>query len=193
MLKAISTYVQLREQLRPGILDRMAGGGVAGIEIFAITRAFRLRNAAGSRDRLVVRRARGCLAALDPCADLRLRRVGARQRGSAQHCRTGSQGANRAMDEIKRAIEVAETMPFHFLILHIGVAGERLQRAQIRRRAELDGASARLCQAAQRKAAAGKHSERTHRSGETRGMIHTLHYDDVGVCFDLGHAHLEPG
>ncbi len=24
-------------------------------------------------------------------------------------------------------------------------------------------------------------------------LIHTLHYDDIGVCLDLGHAHLEPG
>ena len=24
-------------------------------------------------------------------------------------------------------------------------------------------------------------------------LIHTLHYDDIGVCLDLGHAHLGPG
>ena len=31
-----------------------------------------------------------------------------------------------AMDEIKRAIAVAEVLPFRFLVLHIGVPGRRL-------------------------------------------------------------------
>ncbi len=31
------------------------------------------------------------------------------------------------MDEIKRAIEVAEVMPFRFLVLHAGVSGEALR------------------------------------------------------------------
>ncbi len=32
-----------------------------------------------------------------------------------------------AMDEIKRAIAVAEVIPFRFLVLHVGVVGEALR------------------------------------------------------------------
>ncbi len=35
MIHAISTFVHVRERLHPGILERMAQGGVTGIEIFA--------------------------------------------------------------------------------------------------------------------------------------------------------------
>ncbi len=44
MLKAISTHIHVRERLRPGILERMAAGGVAGIEIFAMRGHFDYSN-----------------------------------------------------------------------------------------------------------------------------------------------------
>ena len=36
MLKAISTYIHIRERLHPGILDKLASGGAEAIEIFAM-------------------------------------------------------------------------------------------------------------------------------------------------------------
>jgi hypothetical protein len=44
MLKAISTYIHIRERLHPGILERLASGGVAGIEIFAMRGHFDYSN-----------------------------------------------------------------------------------------------------------------------------------------------------
>ena len=38
------------------------------------------------------------------------------------------------VDEIKRALEIAETIPFRYLIQHIGVSGEEYDDAQGRRR-----------------------------------------------------------
>src|SRR5690242_4977543 len=35
------------------------------------------------------------------------------------------------VDEIKRAIEVAETIPFHYLIQHIGVSGEEFDMRKV--------------------------------------------------------------
>ena len=74
MLKAISTYIHVREQLRPGILETMAGGGIAGIEIFATRGHFDYGNAYQVREVASWFSSRdGVVLAVDACADLCLR------------------------------------------------------------------------------------------------------------------------
>ena len=98
-----------------------------------------------------------------------------------------------SMDEIKRAIEVAEVLPFRFLVQHMGTGGESYDP---------------------RKFEAGLSSlEHLHAFAKPLGVqilvenipnemstpekllefIKTLRFDDMGVCFDIGHAHLEEG
>jgi sugar phosphate isomerase/epimerase len=98
-----------------------------------------------------------------------------------------------AMDEIKRAIEVAEVLPFRFLVLHAGVAGEGFDDHQfegaltsvehLRAFAKPLGVRLLLENIPNQLTAPEKLVE----------LIETLRYEDVGVCLDLGHAHLEPG
>jgi hypothetical protein len=194
MLKAISTHVHLRERLHPGILERLATGGVAGIEIFAMHGHFDYTNPQQVREIASWFNSREGVA---------LNSMHAPMFASGEWGRTDTAPLNiagrdrkeriEAMDEIKRAIEVAETIPFRFLVLHVGVSGERFDEHKfegalssvehLRAFARPLGVSLLLENIPNELTAPEKLVE----------LIHTLHYDDIGVCLDLGHAHLEPG
>jgi sugar phosphate isomerase/epimerase len=95
-----------------------------------------------------------------------------------------------AMDEIKRAIEVAEYAPFKFLIQHIGKSDEyddprKFENAlsaieHLRAFARPLGVSLLLENIPNDLATPEKLKE----------IIKLLRYEDLGVCFDVGHAHL---
>jgi hypothetical protein len=194
MLKAISTYVQVRERLHPGILERMAGGGVAGIEIFALRSHFDY----GSTQHI-----REIASWFGSQPDVRLHSMHAPLFASGEWGRNDTQTLNiagrerkeriEAMDEIKRAIEVAEVIPFHFLVLHIGIQDEVFDEHKfegaltsvehLRAFAKPLGVSLLLENIPNELSAPQK----------LVALIQTLHYDDIGVCLDLGHAHLGPG
>jgi sugar phosphate isomerase/epimerase len=95
-----------------------------------------------------------------------------------------------AMDEIKRAIEIAEQIPFRFLVQHIGVSGESFDERKFEAamtsiehlrafakplgvRILLENIPNELCT--------------PERLVE---FIQITHFDDVGICFDFGHAHI---
>jgi sugar phosphate isomerase/epimerase len=95
-----------------------------------------------------------------------------------------------AMDEIKRAIEVAEYTPFRFLIQHIGKSDEyddprKFENAlsaieHLRAFARPLGVSLLLENIPNDLSTPEKLKE----------IIRLLRYEDLGVCFDVGHAHL---
>jgi len=194
MLKAISTHIHLRERLSAGILERLAGGGVAGIEIFAMRGHFDYCNAQqvreigswfGSSDGVALQSMHAPMFASGEWGRIDTPELNIAGRERKQRIE--------AMDEIKRAIEVAEVIPFRFLVVHVGGHHERFDEHK------LEGAMTSI--------------EHLHAFAKPLGvklllenipneltapeklveLIHTLHYDDIGVCFDLGHAHLEPG
>ena len=95
-----------------------------------------------------------------------------------------------AMDEIKRAIEVAEQIPFQFLIQHIGVTGEffddRKCDAAMTAIEHLRAFAKPLGVRILLENIPNEFSE----PEKLVEFIRTAHFDDVGVCFDLGHAHI---
>jgi hypothetical protein len=194
MLKAISTHVHLRERLHPGILERLAGGGAEGIEIFAMRGHFDYGNPQQVREIASWFRSQEGVAFQSMHAPM----FASGEWGRFDVPPLNIAGHDRkerieAMDEIKRAIEVAEVMPFRFLILHVGVAGEQFDEHKF------EGALTSI--------------EHLHAFAKPLGvglllenipneltapeklvqLIQTLHYDDIGVCLDLGHAHLGTG
>ena len=194
MLKAISTYIHVRERLRPGILERMAGGGVAGFEIFAMRGHFDYGNPAqvreiaswfGAQDKIAFRSMHAPIFASGEWGhtDTPALNIAGRERKERIA----------AMDEIKRAAEVAEVIPFSFLVVHIGVSGERFDEHKfegalnsiehLRAFAKPLGVRLLLENIPNELSAPEKLME----------LTRTLHYDDVGVCFDIGHAHLDRG
>jgi hypothetical protein len=64
------------------------------------------------------------------------------------------------VDEIKRALEVAETIPFRYLVQHIGVGGENTTNARWKRRSTALEELSSLRAPARRRDPAREHSQR---------------------------------
>ena len=67
-----------------------------------------------------------------------------------------------AMDEIKRALETAEHIPFRNLVVHLGEQDDAWSPRTIELRAHRAGTSGRFCTPAGRAPAGGESAERTH-------------------------------
>jgi len=95
-----------------------------------------------------------------------------------------------AMDEIKRALEVAESIPFRFLVQHIGLVNEYDDG----RKFEAALSSIEHLRAFARPLGVNLLVENIPNELSTpeklMELIRALHYDDLGVCFDTGHAHI---
>ena len=94
------------------------------------------------------------------------------------------------MDEIKRAIELAEQIPFRFLIQHIGLPNESYNERKI---------EAAMTSVEHLRAFAKPLGVRVLLENIPNDLssperllefIRVTHFDDVGVCFDTGHAHM---
>jgi sugar phosphate isomerase/epimerase len=98
-----------------------------------------------------------------------------------------------AMDEIKRALEVAEQAPFKFLVQHVGVSNE--ETSEHKKEAAL--MSLEHLRAFARPLGVELLVENIPNELSTpEGLLELLHagrFTDIGVCFDVGHAHLAPG
>jgi sugar phosphate isomerase/epimerase len=125
MLKAISTYIYVKERLHPGLLDKLVSGGAQAIEIFGARQHLDYANR-----KQHVRE----IAEWFRTSGVPLHSVHAPLFSDYEWGRAGSPPINiastdraariEAMDEIKRAIELAEQIPFRFLIQHIGLPNE---------------------------------------------------------------------
>ncbi len=98
-----------------------------------------------------------------------------------------------SMDEIKRALEVAERAPFRYLVLHLGLEGEEYA---------LDKFDAAFTSIEHLRIFAKERGVKlllentASELGNPVRLIEFLDYtrlDDVGICFDAGHAHLTGG
>src|SRR5262252_1435878 len=125
MLNAISTHVYLKERLHPGLLDGLVRGGAQSIEIFAARQHLDYAN----RKQHVREIADWFRSSAVP-----LNSVHSPMYPDYEFGRTGAPPVNvastdraariEAMDEIKRCLELAEHIPFRFLVQHLGVGGE---------------------------------------------------------------------
>jgi sugar phosphate isomerase/epimerase len=193
MLKAVSTYVHVNERLHPGLLDGLARGGAQGVEIFATRSHFNYTDGQQIRELASYFRGTPTLefhSLHSPlAADDNWRQHGKPLNISARDRKDRIEAA----DEIKRAIEVAEHAPFRFLIQHIGNPGESFDMhnfegalssiEHLRAFAKPLGVQLLLENIPNDISAPEKLVE----------IIKALHYDDIGMCFDFGHAHLEQG
>ncbi len=194
MLKAISTYVHIKERLHPGILERLAKGGVAGIEIFAMRGHFDYTNSQQ------VREIGSWFGSQEGVAlqSLHAPMYAGGDWGRSDTAPLNIAGRDRkeridAMDEIKRAIEVAEVISFGHLVLHIGVSGETFDEHKFEHAlTSVEHLRAFAKPLGVRVLLENIPNELTVPEKLVR-LIQTLHYDDVGVCLDLGHAHLDAG
>jgi sugar phosphate isomerase/epimerase len=191
MLKAMSTYVHLKERLHPGLLDALVRGGAQAIEIFAARQHLDYANR-----KQHVRE----IADWFRTSGIPLNSVHSPLYADYEWGRTGALPVNvastdraqriEAMDEIKRALEIAEQIPFRFLVQHMGASGESFSDRKFEAamtslehlrafakplgvRILLENIPNELCT-----------------PEKLVDFIHASHFGDIGVCFDFGHAHL---
>src|SRR6202795_1169223 len=113
MQRAVSTYLFVKERLHPGILDGLARSGVQAVEIFAARQHFDYANRK-AHVKEIADRVPGSEVPLHTVhsplfADYEWGRAGAPPINLASADRAGLVDA---MDEVKRALEVAEQIPF---------------------------------------------------------------------------------
>lgn len=193
MIKAMSTYVHIRERLHPGILDGLARGGAQAIEIFGARGHFDYTNRQHVRE----------IGSWFKTSGVEFHSMHSPMFAGADWGRDGDPPLNiaekdrarriQAMDEIKRAIEVAEQVPFRYLIQHVGTGGEMYDEHKF---------DAALTSIEHLRAFAKPLGVRLLVENIPNELstpeklvefIQVSHLEDVGICFDLGHAHLADG
>lgn len=190
MLRAISTHVFLRQYLHPGLLDALVRGGAEGIELFAARQHLDYTNRAQLREigdwfQQNPVRAWSMHAPLFPSEEMGLGGAPGINLVHAEKSRRID-----AMDETKRALESAELVPFHYLVLHLGdhddlwdqytlehaiTAVEHLRAfaAPLGVRLLLENLENDVAQ-----------------PGHLAEVLSAGRFHDVGICLDVGHAHL---
>jgi len=191
MLKAVSTYLYVKERLHPGILDGLVRSGVQALEIFAARQHLDYANRK-AHVKEIAEWFHGSGIPLNSVhaplyADYEWGRAGAPPVNIAS---TDRAGRVEAMDEIKRALEIAEQIPFRFLVQHIGVGNEVFDEKKF----EAAMTSIEHLRAFAKPLGVRILLENIPNELSTPDrlveMIRGAHFDDVGVCFDFGHAHI---
>src|SRR5262245_46443432 len=189
MLRAMSSYVYIKRRLHPGLLDTMVRGGAQAIESFAARGHFNQHEKEPIKE----------LGSWLPSEKVEFHSMHSPVCMSNQ-LHSGDQAVNivdpdkrmriEAMDEIKRAIEVAEYAPFRFLIQHIGKSNE----FDDPRKFENALSGIEHLRAFARPLGVSLLLENTPNDLATperlKEIVRLLRYEDLGFCFDVGHAHL---
>ncbi len=193
MQRVLSTYLFANRKLTAPLLGEIAGAGFASIELFGARNHFdyssqqearelasaltgnnltvhSLHSPAG-RDFLPGRESGVPLSLCDP---ERVRRVD-------------------AVDEIKRAVDIAERVPFRFLVQHLGAPRETLNAHT--RDAAFSSLEHLVIFAKQRGVTIALENT-TNEMGTPstlRAFIEETRLTGLKLCFDIGHANLEEG
>jgi sugar phosphate isomerase/epimerase len=189
MQPGISTHVFLQQRLHPGLLDAMVRGGARSIEIFAARHHF------DYADRSAVREIAQWFRSNEVTATLHQPLY-----ADAQWSRHVAPTLNLidveksrridAMDEVKRALESAEQIPFGAVVLHLGVREDHWSARSL----ENSLTAIEHLKAFARPLGVKCLVENLHNEVATPEHILEVlkvgHFDNVGVCFDTGHAQL---
>ncbi len=191
MRRAMSTLIYARrERLHPGLLDQMVSGGAEAIEIFAARGHFNYA------DRQHVRQ----IANWFRSTGVTFHSMHSPMYSDEEWGRGGAPPVNiasveklqrvAATDEIKRAIEVAEQAPFQFLVQHVGVGHEEADEHKL----DMAISSLEHLHAFAKPLGVQLLVENiTNELSTPEKLLQLLHagrFDDIGVCFDVGHAHI---
>ena len=193
MLPVLSTHLFLKQRLHPGILEMAARSGAQGVEIFAARQHFDYT----SREEISELASWFASSSLQPWSmhaplwpDREMGRGGAPVVNLVH-----SEKSRRieAMDEIKRALEVAEHIPIQKLVVHLGENFDSFSMRLLEYATtalEHLGAFAKplgvrvLVENLTSDAASPEH---------LMTILDMAHLDQIDVCLDLGHAHMAPG
>ena len=193
MLRVLSTHLFLNHRLHPGLLELAERSGVQGVEIFAARQHFDYT----SREHVTELAEWFRSNSLEPFSmhaplypDREMGRAGA---PAVNVLHPDKARRIDAMDEIKRALEAAEHIPLRNLVVHLGERDDEWSPRTIEyalTALEHLGAFARplgvrlLVENLLSEATTPEHLVTILQMG---------HLTNVGVCLDLGHAHITVG
>jgi sugar phosphate isomerase/epimerase len=193
MLKVISSHVFLEHRLHPGLLEVFERAGAQGVELFAARQHFDYTSRAHVRElaEWFQGNSTGAFSMHAPLfSDLEMGRGG---EPAVNVIHPEKSRRIDAMDEVKRALEAAEQIPFRFMILHLGERedtwGPRALEHSITALEHLRAFANPLGVKILIENLQGEVATPAH-------LTHILtagHFHDIGVCFDVGHAHLGDG
>lgn len=193
MRRILSTYRYVNQPLTASLLADISEAGMAGVEIFCAPQHFSYR--APERVRELG----------DALAEYRLElhslhspterdMAPGRESGVAiSICDTERIRRLDAVDEIKRALEVAESIPFKFLVQHLG---HGRQMADPRKTDAAFSSLEHLSVFAKARGVTIALENRQDELGSPSSLQHFItdtHLHDLRLCFDTGHAHVEAG
>ena len=190
MLRAISSYVNIKDRLHPGLLDSYARAGAEAVEIFAARGHFNYTDRSHVHELAAWFKDSGvkCNSLHSPM--FRDEHWNAHMADPINFIDPDKRRRIEALDEIKRALEAAEILPFRFLVQHIGMGneyfdGHKFDHAMtaiehLRAFAKPLGVTVLVENIPNELSTPEKLIE----------LLQTAHFQDVGVCFDLGHAHM---
>jgi sugar phosphate isomerase/epimerase len=193
MQRILSTYRYVSQHLSPPLLTEIARAGFSDVQIFCS--GFHFNYGSPESVRELANSLNECglkLHSLHAPTD----RDSARGPGSGLPVTISEPERIRrqdAVDEVKRALDVAETIPFRYLVQHLGSSR---QAADQRNLDAAFGSLEQLVVFAKHRgvtiALENTPSEIGAPACLTR-FVRETHLSDLRFCFDIGHAHIEGG
>src|SRR3954464_8723384 len=190
MLKAVSSYVNVKDRLHPGLLDGYARAGAEAVELFGAKGHFNYDDRSHVRELAGWFKDSGVKLNSLHSPMFRDEQWNAHMSDPINFIDADKRRRIEALDEIKRALEVAEILPFQFLVQHIGNSNEYFDEHKfdyamtaiehLRAFAKPLGVTVLVENIPNELSTPEKLME----------LLQTAHFQDVGVCFDLGHAHM---
>ena len=193
MRPGLSTHVFLQQRLHPGLLDALRHSGAQTIELFAARHHFDYTDRAAVRDIAAWFRANEVAATLH-------QPIYTSDRSDAQWSRHVAPNLNLidpeksrridAMDEVKRALESAEQLPIQSIVLHLGHKDDSWNvRALENSLTAIEHLKAFAHPLGVRILLENLQNEIT-TPEHLLEIVRVGHFDNVGFCLDIGHAHL---
>jgi sugar phosphate isomerase/epimerase len=193
MQPGLSTHVFFQHRLHPGLLDALKAAGARTIEVFAARHHF------DYTDTLAVRELAAWFRSNDVRAVLH-QPIYITDRADTQWSRHVAANLNliapekshriAAMDEVKRALESAEQVPFAAIVLNLGLKDSPWDELAIEHSlTAIEHLKAFASPLGVRLLLENMENEVT-TPEHLLYILKTGHFDSVGVCLDVGHLHL---
>jgi sugar phosphate isomerase/epimerase len=191
MQRILSTYRYVHQALTPALLSEIAQAGMQSVEIFCAPQHFSYRSQEAIREIAnALAEHRLELHALHSPTERDLS-PGRESGVPISLCETERIRRLDAVDEVKRALEVAEKAPFRYLVQHMG---HGRQMADPRKMDAAFSSLEHLCVFAKQRRVTIALENTPDEVGAPTSLaqfIKETHLHDLRICFDVGHAHLD--
>jgi sugar phosphate isomerase/epimerase len=192
MQHGFSTHIFLPQRLTPALLDKLRGTGAAVIEVFAARHHFDYADRNAVRELSNWFRSNNVAATMHmPIFDAEDEAEWSRHTAATLNLIDTNKNARiDAMDEVKRALEAAELVPFRSCVLHLGLKGDEWDTRAI------DDSLTAIEHLKAFASPLGVQLLLENLSNEVATPEHLVeivrigHFSTVGFCLDVGHANL---